>query len=381
MISEVIQLCQAMVKIPSINPQAETMWQSPYGEEDMVAFVEQWLIDQGLNADFQTVAPQRDNVFAIAQGKDTTKTLLLCAHTDVVDIEGMTIDPFSGNIEDGKLYGRGACDTKASLATMLIAFRNTVLKGDMPYNLAILASCGEEFNMMGARHFARTHKASISGAIFGEPTSLNVIRCHKGVLRLSLQCHGQSCHSSTPHRGRNAIYSMAKCVTAIESFAHLLTKEKSHALLGHETISVNVIQGGSQFNIIPDKCVASVDWRLLPGRDINNCIAQLQKYLSSVVNDFTLTPESQYRPMETCGDHSMVLNLHAHAKMIFADSKVTSAPFATDASGFALLNIPTVVFGPGDIAQAHTAAEYIEINQIDQALDVLSSYLDGDWGL
>ena len=95
MLSEAIQLCQQMVKIPSVNPQTQTNWQPPYGEQEMVSFVEQWLTAHDLSPDFQTVVPQRDNVYAIAQGEDTTKTLLLCAHTDVVDIEGMTIDPFS----------------------------------------------------------------------------------------------------------------------------------------------------------------------------------------------------------------------------------------------------------------------------------------------
>ena len=381
MLSEAIQLCQQMVKIPSINPQTQTNCQPPYGEQEMVSFVEQWLTAHDLSPDFQTVVPQRDNVYAIAQGEDTTKTLLLCAHTDVVDIEGMTIDPFSGLIEDDKLHGRGACDTKASLATMMIAFRDRVLKGRLPYNLTILASCGEEFNMMGARHFARTHKSSISGAIFGEPTSLNVIRCHKGVLRLTLQCHGQSCHSSTPNRGKNAIFIMAKCITAIEGFAKILSKEPPHSLLGHETISVNVINGGSQFNIIPDKCKASIDWRILPGREIECCIAQLHNHLSKVTDRFALKPECQFRAMETSGHHDMVLKLHGCAKNISSVSEVTSAPFATDASGFATLNIPTVVFGPGDITQAHTATEYVEINQIDQALAILTSYLDGEWGL
>ncbi|MBN2376793.1 MAG: M20/M25/M40 family metallo-hydrolase, partial [Sedimentisphaerales bacterium] len=224
MLSEVAKLCQTMVRIPSVNPQAKTAFQPPYGEQQMAQFVCNWLNEHHLNAQIQTAAPNRLNVLAVAPGKNPDKTLLLSAHLDTVDVRDMNIEPFSGQHLNGKILGRGSSDDKGPLAAMMIAFRNRAQSGNLPHNLALLATCGEEFDRTGSDFFATQLTnpknfplpGKLAAAIFAEPTNLKVIFAHRGVVRLQLTTQGQSAHSSRPEKGKNAIYPMARAITAVE---------------------------------------------------------------------------------------------------------------------------------------------------------------------
>ncbi|MBN1764186.1 MAG: M20/M25/M40 family metallo-hydrolase, partial [Sedimentisphaerales bacterium] len=140
MYSEVVELTRQMVALPSVNPQDKNLTQRPYGEKEMADFVSDWLRKASLDVQKQPVRPGRENVLAIAPGKDTSRTLLLCAHMDTVDVKDMDGDPFDPIIRDGRIYGRGACDDKGPLAALLIAFRDRLQQGELPGNLALLAS-------------------------------------------------------------------------------------------------------------------------------------------------------------------------------------------------------------------------------------------------
>lgn len=382
MSSEVLELCREMVAIPSINPQDKTDYTTPFGEARMADFVLDWLDRQGLAPQRQTAKPGRDNVVAVAGGTNASRSFLLCAHTDTVGVEEMTIGPFDPVVRDGRLYGRGSCDTKASLACMMIAFRNRV-QADLPCNLVLLASCGEEYDTCGASHYARQSGESLAGAIFGEPTQLKVITAHKGVVRFRLTTTGRSAHSSTPQLGDNAIYHLAEFIPALKNFADVLSQNTGHPRLGCETLAVTQIKGGHQVNVIPDHCEALIDWRILPGRSVDACQQELCNYLTETAGMTRPTIENigYYAPVETAADHRFTGQLLKAVERVLGTTETDVVAYGTDASGFAQLDMPSLVLGPGDIAQAHTEDEFIEIDQLEKGLAVHEAFLQGDWGV
>jgi len=380
--SEVVELCQAMVRIPSVNPQDQCELTGPYGEAKMASFVFDWLNEHGLNPQKQQAKPGRENIIAIAEGADSSKTLLLTSHMDTVDVQDMTIEPFSGELRDGRVSGRGACDDKGALAAMMIAFRDRVNQGQLPYNLMLLASCGEEYDMTGATCFAENFSGQLTGAVFGEPTSLKVVVAHKGVVRLRMETRGKSAHSSRPDTGENAIYHMAHAISEVEAFVETLQKRDEHPELGHETASVTIINGGQQINVIPDKCQGQIDWRILPGRVAQKCCDELlhvlQAKLPGKVNVEVL---NEYRPMQSEVDHPVVGKLLDAAEHVGSARQIAAFSGATDASSFSKFSIPTLVFGPGNTAQAHTKDEFIESGELAKGLAAYKAFLDGDWGI
>ena len=382
MTDEVVTLTQQMVRIPSINPQTRAEVAPPYGEAQLAAFVFDWLDACGLKPQRQEIAPGRQNVFVRAGGTDPSKTLLFSSHMDTVDVQDMTVDPFGGELRDGRLYGRGACDTKGSLAAMMIALRDRLREGALPCNIVFLASCGEEFDLLGTKHFAMHPDIKPSGAVFGEPTGLAVHTAHRGVVRLRLTTRGKSAHSSRPANGVNAIYPMARIITAIETFADGLATVPAHPQLGHESIAVTIVQGGQQVNVVPDRCEAQVDWRVLPGRTIQACRDELHRVLQeSPSEEVTLEGVTYYAPMYTDAGSPLCVRLLDAAEQTAAVRCTAVCSGATDASAFADCRIPTLIMGPGDMSRAHTQDEYVDTAELEDGLAVYTRFLNGDWGI
>ena len=375
--TEIIDLCKDMVAIPSINPQDRGEIEGDFGEAQVAEYVGGWFRRQGLDCQLQTVRPGRINVLSVAEGADSSRTVLLCAHLDTVNVQGMTVEPFDPQIRDGKLYGRGACDDKGPLATMLVAFRDRVQAGNLPCNLALLGSCGEEYNMIGAKYYVEQSGSQLCGAIMGEPTNLEVITAHKGVARLEVITKGKSAHSSMPQYGVNAIYSMADALKIIEARAAGLKDRPAHQRLGWETFSVTVIEGGQQINIIPDRCRISIDWRILPGRTPQMCRDELAGVLQEKLGDQIKVElfDASFAPMESDNNSPFIQALLKAGQSVTDKCRLTVAGYATDASVMVNLNIPTPVFGPGDPTKAHSSDEYIEIKQLDLGLQAYQKFL------
>jgi acetylornithine deacetylase/succinyl-diaminopimelate desuccinylase family protein len=396
--SEVVELCRRMVAQASVNPQDTDRVDFPYGESRMAAMVADWLNKAGLEVQIQQVRTGRENVLATATGKDTSKTLLLSAHMDTVDVKDMTIEPFDPQVREGRIYGRGTCDDKGPLAAMMIAFRDRVQAGNLPCNLVLLASCGEEYDMTGSRYFAE-HWADMPGgggrlyaAVMAEPTELKAVVAHKGVVRLRILSRGKSAHSSMPALGKNAIYQMARALTAVEEFAYELAERPGHPRLKTETLSATIVNGGQQINVIPDRCEARIDWRILPGRSPKQCRDELEAVLTAKLcvgqsptlhkSDEPIKVEiiNAYNPMETQADHPIVKSLLSAAEKTIGESEAIVVGYATDASAFSQLKIPTPIIGPGCPLQAHTQDEFIEIKQLEKGLATYKLFLEGEWG-
>jgi acetylornithine deacetylase/succinyl-diaminopimelate desuccinylase-like protein len=274
-----------------------------------------------------------------------------------------------------RLFGRGACDTKGSIAAMLTALLNVAQSASRPRETEIIfvALVDEENNQSGSRALvASDFRADL--AIVGEPTRLKVITAHKGDLWLTLRTRGKAAHGSQPELGRNAVHTMARVVQWLETDYATRLAKKSHALLGSATVNVGSIRGGTQPNIVPDSCEISVDRRTIPGETNAAVMNEMRSLLrvngltAEVIDDKSAAP---CWPMETDPTAPLV-------KLLMQTTR-QRAPmgvrFFSDASVFAHGGTPAVLFGPGDIAQAHTADEWISIRSLERATELLTQFL------
>lgn len=371
------QLLAELVRRPSVNPMGRTdIDPSIIYESRVTAFLEHELRNLGVEFRRQNVMPGRDNLIATYTPPSPAPFhVLFEAHQDTVPVDAMTVEPFGAKIEGGKLYGRGACDVKAGVAVMLTAFARLVKEKPVGSAKVTLAfTTDEEHGGGGVAAFMQTGFRA-DYAIVAEPTLLNIVNAHKGVGRWRLETSGRACHSSRPDQGVNAVYRMAKLIRGIEEYAQKLQSLPPDPVLGSRTISVGVINGGVSPNTVPDSCRAEVDRRLLPGEAFDSATAELEAFLRELPDadfPFTLSQASPgCTPLDPAQSVELVKRFGAVIDSVVGKHTVHSVPFGTDASRIAHDGVPAVVFGPGDIAQAHTKDEWIDLSQLEPAAEIL----------
>jgi acetylornithine deacetylase len=292
----------------------------------------------------------------------------------------MIIDPFGARIEGGKLFGRGACDIKGGMAAMLTAFARLVRERPARGPRLVMAcSVDEEHTFLGVQRLVRDNlaggKPGPIHAVVAEPTRLRIVNAHKGVVRWTLTTTGRSCHSSRPEQGVNAIYRMARVLPHVEAFAEKLRSLRTDAQLGPATLSIGVIEGGSSVNTVPDRCRVDVDRRLLPGEDPQSAPGELHEYLQGKIEQdlglISSVPFLHCPALSSALSAELTQRLGQTIDQVIGSHLVESVPYGTDASTLALAGIPSVVFGPGDIAQAHTCDEWIDLAELGQASEIL----------
>ena len=371
----IAQLLRDLVSIPSVNPMGRPLSGPEYFEYQVTAYLERFFRDLGVRYERQTVAPLRDNIIAYYEPDKTGPVILLEAHQDTVPAENMTIAPFEGRIDNGRLYGRGACDIKGGMAAMLAAFAR-VVRERPPSACPVTMACvvDEEFTFRGITELvSRGVRADL--AVVAEPTRLAIVNAHKGAIRWRVETRGRSCHSSNPEQGINAIYRMGKVITALERLAYDLPRTRRDPVLGPPSISVGRIEGGVSVNIVPDNCYIEVDRRLVSGEDPAEARKHVADYLQQhPVIDFEVYHGSPWliKPaLSPEGSEVAVARLGAAIDAVLGGHRVESVAYGTDASSLAEAGIPSVVFGPGDIAKAHTADEWVDLSEVEQASDIL----------
>ena len=370
----VVRLLADLVAIPSVNPMGRARSGSAYSEQSLAEFIAALLKKHSVDSELQQVGPNRPNVIGYIDAK-ASQTLLLEAHLDTVHADGMTIDPFSPLIRDDKLFGRGSCDAKSSIAAFLQAVVNVVQSHrQLEYNTLLLFVSDEEYRFTGAMHAARNGLKADVG-IAGEPTQLRVVRAHKGVTRWRIVTKGLAAHSAYPDRGKNAIYAMSKVIKKLEEYAAELPRKKGHPMLGRPTLSVGVIEGGQAVNIVPDRCWIEVDRRTLPGENIEVVLDPVRDLLRDLPDWEFESPYLSVAGMEVAEDSHIVQILARSINDVLGSVTIEAAQYATDAGIYSGVGIPTVVFGPGDIAQAHTDAEFVELQQVRQAVNIIQRLL------
>jgi len=372
-VDDVTRLLSDLVAIPSVNPMGRAQAGPDFLETRLTNHLEAWLAERGVRHERQPVASGRDNLLAWYEAPRSRRLILFDVHQDTVPVDGMTVPPFLPEIEEGRLHGRGSCDVKGSMAAMLTAFARLVRERP-PGSASVLLACtvDEEFTHTGSSRLAESnHGAEL--AIVAEPTSLNLVHSHKGALRWKIRTTGVACHSSTPHLGVNAIFRMGRVLEVLERYAASLSRAAPDAILGPPSLSVGRIEGGQSVNVVPDWCEIEVDRRLIPGEDAATCLLEARAVLDQdpgVAGGFEFgQPWVQMPPLTPrAGDWFEPLTRAIEAAT-GRRPRLMGVPFGTDAGPLSASGTPCVVFGPGDIAQAHTKDEWVDLEQVHLAAE------------
>ncbi len=371
----IFQTLADLVRINSVNP----AYEGGVSERGVVEYVRRFFQERGVETWEQEVFPGRPNLIARIPGHDSRRRVVLEAHTDTVSVKGMSIPPFEPSVSDGRLYGRGSCDTKAGLAGMMHALAS--LKADgftPPCEVWLAAVVDEEYSFRGVTALCQGLKGD--AAIVAEPTEMRLVIASKGVLRWRIHVQGRAAHSSKPKLGVNAITHMARLVLALET-DHARLAASPHPLLGPATCSVGVIHGGVQVNFVPDTCCIEIDRRLLPGETADSVLSHYQSLIDALAErhtgfearmdppmliDEALSTSPESPPAKVAGSilHGLGLN-----------PDPCGVPFGSDASKLSRQGLPSLIFGPGSIDRAHAAVEYVELDQVAQAFEFYRAFI------
>ena len=367
------KLLAELIALPSVNPAFLPASHPHAGEHRVAGFLAAIAARAGLDVEFQKVLPRRANLLArLSPSGRARQTILLAPHLDTVDAAGE--DQFAPRVKNGRLFGRGACDTKGSVAAMLTALGEVAKARRRPRETEIVFAglVDEENAQAGSRALAGSGlRADL--AIVGEPTRLQVVTAHKGSLWLQLETRGQAAHGATPELGRNAVHEMARIVDWLETGYAARLRKQRHPLLGHATASVGTIAGGTQANIVPDRCTITVDRRTLPGETESGVRREIAALLQkkNLVAKITNARPVPCLPLETNPKLPLVRQFLRSA----GQTRSVGVHYFCDAAVLAQGGIPSVVFGPGDIAQAHTADEWISLASLERGTDLLARFL------
>jgi len=371
----VVDLLKDLVATNSVNP---TVGRGP-GESAVADLIYDRLTSiGGLEVRRQPVGDGRSNVIAILKGSGGGRGLMLNGHMDTVGVDGMTIEPFKPFIENDRLHGRGACDMKGPLAGMIGALKSLVDSGsELRGDLIFTAVADEEYKSIGTKKLLEEYRAE--AAIVGEPTEMKVATAHKGFVWIEVEIRGKAAHGSVPEKGVDAIAHAAKVVSRLETLRDRLAT-RIHPLLGGPKVHTSTIQGGTDWSIIPERCVLRLERRTLPGETVSSVMNEIDEILQNIRKEnvnFDATARSRYDmpPLETAATETIVRILQqALVAVTGAETPIVGVPYWTDGALLSRLgSIPTCLFGPGDIGLAHSADEYVNVEDI---LDSVSVYRD-----
>ena len=366
-------LLKNLIRIPSVNPAIE----GGSGESALASYIADWFRKTGhFRVYEQKVRKNRFNVVAVL-GEGRGRSLMLNAHMDTVGTSNMTVRPFKPFVEGGRMHGRGACDMKGSIASMMsamvtIARSKHRLKGDVVFTGVI----DEEYHSIGMSALIKRFKTD--AAIVGEPTQMDVAIAHKGYAWIEAETVGKRAHGSVPERGVDAIEKMGKILGELRSLRSKY-QLKVHPLLGTPKIHASTILGGSDWSSVPANCKLQLERRLLPGEnaqvavnEIRNLVSRLSKRDKKMRAKVRLVYSAD--PMEVSARTAHIQILRKSIRYFGGKGNSVGVPYWSDAA--ILVNnarIPTCVFGPGDIKVAHAPDEYVNVHDVVDAAKIYSN--------
>jgi succinyl-diaminopimelate desuccinylase len=372
MTQDAVSLTQSLLRFDTINP--------PGRERDCARYAGAMLEEWGYKVEYHEYADSRTSVIARAGASDRKAPLCLTGHLDVVPLGARqwTRDPFSGETDGDKLYGRGASDMKAGVAAILLAARGFSKKLNNTPGVVIVLTAAEEGGCVGSAQLAKTQLLGKAGAmVVGEPTSNYPLVGHKGSLKFHARFRGVSAHGSMPELGVNAIYKAAKAVSKLEAFDFAT---KPHPVMGKPTLNVGTMEGGVTVNAVPDAASFGVDIRTVPGMEHDAVVSKLKTVLGE---EAEIDIFSNLKPVWTAPQDEWIQRVFEICKPYVGGAPETrTAPYMTDAAN--LLKVyagaPTVVLGPGESAMAHQTDEYASQERIRQSVAIYESLIR-DWCL
>ncbi len=385
---ELTTLLGDLISIRSENPMGRAFDEETDFESRLTDYLEKFFSYLELPTLRQVVAPRRDNILARIdppRRRDTPDRLLLFdVHQDTVPADPEQKEPFVARTEGTRIYGRGACDVKGGMTSILMALQRLV-KLRPPEMPTIIVACtvNEEHGFSGATQLTRLWDTDSPSDFLGrkpdacvviEPTELKVVVRHKGVVRWRCHTVGKAAHSSQLSEGENAIYRMTHVLQSLESYNRdVLPTLGNDQLCGCATLSVGTVSGGLSVNTIPDRCTIEIDRRLMPDESPQEAYRHAIDHLRTLesrgiqaVHDPPMLSSPGLRGDKNSG---LARNLLEASENAGTHDALEGVPYGTNAGIISSTNIPTVVFGPGSIKQAHTADEWIDVRQIQKASD------------
>lgn len=364
---------QELVQINSTNPLL-----SPHGkgEGEISAYIADALTTLGLDVKRSEIAPGRFNVIGRLKGKGEGRSLLLNAHMDTVGVDGMTIDPFGGELRDGRVYGRGAQDMKGSLAAMLAAAKSLVdaslpLQGD----LLITAVADEEHSSLGSEALVKEIRAD--AAIVTEPTDMHLCRAHRGFIWYEVETIGRAAHGSRYAEGIDANMRMGRFLAELDKLEQALLKRKGHELTGPPSLHAAQLQGGTEISSYADHCLLRIERRTAPGESVEDATAELQEIVDRLaLNDpsFRANLKSAFwrKPFEVAREAEIVQVLdQSMEERLGHHPEHTGQTFWTDAALFAGAGMETVLLGPKGYG-LHSAEEWVDVKSLVDLAHILT---------
>lgn len=343
------------------------------GELAVAEIIARELDQAGIDAQIDTWGQNRANLVAHVRTTGRRGGLLFGCHLDVVPPgEAQWKYPiFEGVESDGKIYGRGSADMKGGIVAVLTAIRRIVEAGmKLEGDIILVAAAGEETDSCGAKRFVSNYKdklPTLAGVVLPEPTDFEIVTAHRGMLWLEVATKGKAAHGSTPELGVNSITSMKAVLDQLENYKIVF---EPHELLGGCSMSINTISGGKAMNVVPDKCSIGIDIRTVPGQHHQDIIGDFQKIFANLKQenpqfDAEVSIVREVGAMETDNDCGFVKDFCSAVGI----GQTKAVGFTTDGPHFAALGAPVVIFGPGKSEVCHKPDEYIEISDIENAVE------------
>lgn len=357
-----LSLTTKLLSFNTINP--------PGQENDCARFVGKLLEDGGFKTSYHEFSKGRTNLLARLEGSTDKPPICFTGHIDTVPLGTVEWqkDPFGGEIDGNKLYGRGSTDMKGGVAAMVLAALTVAKVPGRKAGITLVITASEETGCQGA--FCLAELGSVLGKagalVVGEPTSNYPLVGHKGALWLEACTTGVTAHGSMPDRGTNAIYKAARVIDKLEKFQFNIPP---HPLLGSPTLNVGTISGGMNINSVPDKTTIGIDIRTVPGQCNQNVFEELQSYLGDEVEFNRLLDTNE---ILTDPQHEWIRQVFDIMEKYTEERPVPrGATYFTDGSVLAPVfgNPPTVILGPGEATMAHKTDEFCFISRIEDATE------------
>jgi len=361
---DIVDLCRQLVRIESVNP--------PGDELRIAEFAAVILLDAGFKVEIIHHSPTRASVLAVLPGSGGVRPLLCAGHFDTVPAGTVKWrrDPFAADVAEGKIWGRGTSDMKGGLAALIIAAK-TLARSRMPLrgDLILALTAGEEVDSLGAVSIAaRTDLGPVQAVIIPEPSGNDIYIAEKGALWLELTTHGRTAHGAMPELGENAILMMVDLIAELKKIP---VPFAGHPLLGGFSMSINTIQGGLKTNVVPDRCVVTLDMRTVPGQRHDEIVGGVKEIIAVMgrknpVFKASIEVINDRLPVETAPDEPAVLKFVDVAAVFLGERPVPKGvKYYTDATVLVpAFKAPMIICGPGDPGQGHQPNEWVEIEKI-----------------
>ena len=368
---DAVALTRELVRVDSRNP---SLVAGGPGEAEVARVLAEILREWGFQVSVLDVKPGRPNVVARI-GTPGARSMMFNGHLDVVGIDGMTHPAWDADERDGRVYGRGSSDMKAGVSAMCAAAvraADDALDGE----IIITAVADEEFESIGTRSLIESGLRA-DAAIVTEPTRLAIMPAHLGFVWIDVTVHGRAAHGSRWELGVDAIRHAGLFLAELDRMDADQLPERTHPLLGRPSVHASLIEGGTGMSTYPDRCVLRIERRTIPGetpesvrRELVDACALVSRRRPSFQADVSVT--FAQAPSDVAVDAPIVRAVERSLRAAAEDVRIEGMTAWTDAALLNAAGIPAICFGPGDIALAHAAEEYVAVDEIERATTVLA---------